>query len=47
MKENGCASPVFNMSHFISSEFEQHLKDSLDAAVTVTEEGTGESSHIL
>ncbi|KAL7831784.1 hypothetical protein AOLI_G00293320 [Acnodon oligacanthus] len=40
MKENGCASPVFNMSHFISSEFEQHLKDSLDATVTVTEEGT-------
>ncbi|KAL6471068.1 hypothetical protein MHYP_G00197180 [Metynnis hypsauchen] len=40
MKENGCASPVFNMTHFISSEFEQHLKDSLDATVTVTEEGT-------
>ncbi|XP_036453897.1 alpha-2-macroglobulin-like isoform X2 [Colossoma macropomum] len=40
MKENGCASLVFNMSHFISSEFEQHLKDSLDATVTVTEEGT-------
>ncbi|XP_036453843.1 alpha-2-macroglobulin-like isoform X2 [Colossoma macropomum] len=39
MKENGCASPVFNMSHFISSKFE-HLKDSLDAIVTVTEEGT-------
>ncbi|XP_036453943.1 alpha-2-macroglobulin-like [Colossoma macropomum] len=39
MKENGCASPVFNMSHFISSEFEQYLKDSLDATVTVTEEG--------
>ncbi|KAL6471066.1 hypothetical protein MHYP_G00197160 [Metynnis hypsauchen] len=40
MKENGCASPVFNMTHFISSEFERHLKDSLDATVTVTEEGT-------
>ncbi|XP_036453873.1 alpha-2-macroglobulin-like [Colossoma macropomum] len=39
MKENGCASLVFNMSHFISSEFD-HLKDSLDAIVTVTEEGT-------
>ncbi|XP_037402273.1 alpha-2-macroglobulin-like isoform X2 [Pygocentrus nattereri] len=40
MKENGCASPVFNMTHFISSEFEQNLKDSLDVTVTVTEEGT-------
>uniref|UniRef100_A0A3B4CJL1 Alpha-2-macroglobulin-like n=1 Tax=Pygocentrus nattereri TaxID=42514 RepID=A0A3B4CJL1_PYGNA len=40
MKENGCASPVFNMTHFISSEFERHLKDSLDVTVTVTEEGT-------
>ncbi|XP_037402274.1 alpha-2-macroglobulin-like [Pygocentrus nattereri] len=40
MKENGCASPVFNMTHFISSEFEQNLKDSLYVTVTVTEEGT-------
>ncbi|XP_036454018.1 alpha-2-macroglobulin-like [Colossoma macropomum] len=40
MKENGCASPVFNMSHFTGSEFEQVLKDCLDATVTVTEEGT-------
>ncbi|XP_017537977.1 alpha-2-macroglobulin-like [Pygocentrus nattereri] len=40
MKENGCASPVFNMLHFISSEFERHLKDSLDVTVIVTEEGT-------
>ncbi|XP_036453856.1 alpha-2-macroglobulin-like protein 1 isoform X1 [Colossoma macropomum] len=40
MKENGCASHVFNMSHFIGSEFEQHLDNFLDITVTVTEEGT-------
>ena len=43
MKVNGCASPVFNMSHFIGYEFEEFSKYCLDATVTVTEEGTGES----
>ncbi|XP_072548192.1 alpha-2-macroglobulin-like protein 1 isoform X1 [Salminus brasiliensis] len=41
MRENGCASHIFNMSHFISPEFEIFFKDSLDITVTVTEEGTG------
>ncbi|KAL7831785.1 hypothetical protein AOLI_G00293330 [Acnodon oligacanthus] len=40
MKKNGCASPVFNMSLFTSSEFEQHLDNYLEITVTVSEEGT-------
>ncbi|XP_017537981.1 alpha-2-macroglobulin-like [Pygocentrus nattereri] len=40
IKENGCASPVVNMSLLISSEFEQHLDNYLDITVEVTEEGT-------
>ncbi|XP_036452706.1 ovostatin homolog 2 [Colossoma macropomum] len=40
MNETGCASAVFNMSAFTSPEFEHDLQSNLDAAVTVTEEGT-------
>ncbi|XP_017574149.1 alpha-2-macroglobulin-like [Pygocentrus nattereri] len=39
IKENGCASPVFNMSHFTVKNHEWYL-NYLDANVTVTEEGT-------
>ncbi|KAI4893875.1 hypothetical protein NFI96_029753 [Prochilodus magdalenae] len=39
MEENGCASPVFNISAFIGSKFKR-LKESLDVTVTLTEEGT-------
>ncbi|XP_066519295.1 alpha-2-macroglobulin-like [Hoplias malabaricus] len=38
--KNGCATAVFNFSHFMNSEFEQNLNNFLDTTATVTEEGT-------
>uniref|UniRef100_A0A8B9KRW7 Alpha-2-macroglobulin bait region domain-containing protein n=1 Tax=Astyanax mexicanus TaxID=7994 RepID=A0A8B9KRW7_ASTMX len=38
--DGGCVSATFSVSTFTNTELEHHLKDSLDAKVTVTEEGT-------
>uniref|UniRef100_A0A8B9KUG8 Alpha-2-macroglobulin-like n=1 Tax=Astyanax mexicanus TaxID=7994 RepID=A0A8B9KUG8_ASTMX len=40
MSDGGCVSATFSVSTFTNTELEHHLKDSLDAKVTVTEEGT-------
>lgn len=43
MSQTGCAFLALNVSTFINSEFEANLENKLNATVTLTEEGTGES----
>ncbi|XP_066519246.1 alpha-2-macroglobulin-like isoform X2 [Hoplias malabaricus] len=40
MKENGCATAIFNFSHFMNFDMGQNVNNFLDTTATVTEEGT-------
>ncbi|KAI5098853.1 alpha-2-macroglobulin-like isoform X1, partial [Silurus meridionalis] len=40
ISQNGCASLILNMSTLIVSEFEDNFETSLNATITLTEEGT-------